>query len=133
MELDGLTLNPTPLGNAAEAAIAFVVGHVRSHADGLKAQTSRGDYLSSLTIHNELVVMSNIFDVRRGGMPVRCRDARDSRFGRRSKREVERSRSEREGDRKTRQGSLERDSLRAHRKELEQNRIIIQVATDGFL
>jgi hypothetical protein len=59
MELDGLTLNPTPLGNAAEAAIAFVVGHVRSHTDGLKAQTSCGDYLSSLTIHNELVDFDN--------------------------------------------------------------------------
>ena len=55
MELDGLASNPTPLGEAAKAAITFVVGHVRSHADGLKVQTSRGNYLSSLTVRSELV------------------------------------------------------------------------------
>ncbi|KAH9028113.1 hypothetical protein EDB85DRAFT_2074672 [Lactarius pseudohatsudake] len=55
MELDGLASNPTPLGEAAKAAIAFVVGHVRSHADSLKVQTSRGNYLSSLTVRSELV------------------------------------------------------------------------------
>ncbi|KAI9455599.1 hypothetical protein BJY52DRAFT_638264 [Lactarius psammicola] len=55
MELDGLASNPTPLGEAAKAAITFVVGHVRSHADSLKVQTSRGNYLSSLTIRSELV------------------------------------------------------------------------------
>ena len=55
MELDGLASNPTPLGEAAKAAIAFVVGHVRSHADALKVQTSRGNYLSSLTVRSELV------------------------------------------------------------------------------
>jgi protein SMG6 len=55
MELDGLASNPTQLGEAAKAAIAFVVGHVRSHADALKVQTSRGNYLSSLTIRSELV------------------------------------------------------------------------------
>ncbi|KAH9053859.1 hypothetical protein EDB87DRAFT_1676684 [Lactarius vividus] len=55
MELDGLASNPTPLGEAAKAAIAFVVGHVRSHADSLKVQTSRGNYLSSLTVRSEIV------------------------------------------------------------------------------
>ncbi|KAH9057140.1 hypothetical protein EDB83DRAFT_2390413 [Lactarius deliciosus] len=55
MELDGLALNPTPLGEAAKAAIAFLVGHVRSHADSLKVQTSRGNYLSSLAVRSELV------------------------------------------------------------------------------
>ncbi|KAH9171504.1 hypothetical protein EDB89DRAFT_1108247 [Lactarius sanguifluus] len=55
MELDGLASNLTPLGEAAKAAIAFVVGHVRSHADSLKVQTSRGNYLSSLAVRSELV------------------------------------------------------------------------------
>lgn len=55
MELDGLASNATPLGEAAKAAITFVVGHVRSHSDALKVQTSRGNYLSSLTIRSELV------------------------------------------------------------------------------
>ena len=55
MELDGLTSNPTPLGEAAKAAITFVVGHVYSHADSLKVQMSCGNYLSSLTICSEQV------------------------------------------------------------------------------
>jgi protein SMG6 len=55
MGLDGLASNPTPLGKAAKASIIFVVGYVRSHADGLKVQTSRGNYLSSPTIRSELV------------------------------------------------------------------------------
>jgi protein SMG6 len=55
MELDGLASNQTPLGEAAKAAIAFVVGHVRSHSDGLKVQTSRGNYLSSLMVRSEQV------------------------------------------------------------------------------
>ncbi|KAN0134445.1 PIN domain containing protein [Lactarius tabidus] len=57
MELDGLASNQTPLGEAAKAAIVFVVGHIRSHADALKVRTSQacGDYLSSLTICSELV------------------------------------------------------------------------------
>jgi hypothetical protein len=40
MELDGLALNVNPLGEAAKAAVAFVVSHVRSHADLLKVQIS---------------------------------------------------------------------------------------------
>ena len=44
---------------STKAAITVVVGHVRSHADGLKVQTSRGNYLSSLTIHSELVVFDD--------------------------------------------------------------------------
>ena len=46
MERDGLTSNPTLLGEATKAAIAFVVGHTRPHADALKVQTSHGNYLS---------------------------------------------------------------------------------------
>ncbi|KAI0262907.1 hypothetical protein BC834DRAFT_889594 [Gloeopeniophorella convolvens] len=55
MELDGLAAAPAPLGDAARAAVAFVVAHVRSHADALKVQTSRGNYLASLTVRRELV------------------------------------------------------------------------------
>jgi protein SMG6 len=55
MELDGLAMNATPLGEAAKTAIAFVAGHVRSHADSLKVQTSRGNYLSSLSVRAEQV------------------------------------------------------------------------------
>ena len=40
MELDGLASNANPLGDAAEEAVAFVVGHMRSHADSPKVQTS---------------------------------------------------------------------------------------------
>jgi hypothetical protein len=41
----------TKLRSAAKAASAFVVGHVRSHADALKVQTSP----LSLTVRSELV------------------------------------------------------------------------------
>jgi hypothetical protein len=55
MELDGLASNPTALGEAAKAALEFVVSHVRSHSDTLKVQTSRGNYLSSLSVRAEQV------------------------------------------------------------------------------
>jgi protein SMG6 len=55
MELDGLASNANPLSEAAKAAVAFVVSHVRSHADSLKVQTSRCNYLSSLTVRTEQV------------------------------------------------------------------------------
>lgn len=55
MELDGLAANASPLGEAAKAAIAFVANRVRSHADSLKVQTSRGNYLSSLSVRAEQV------------------------------------------------------------------------------
>ena len=44
-----------PLGDAAKAAVAFVVSHVCSHADSLKVETSCGNYLSSLTVRTEQV------------------------------------------------------------------------------
>ena len=47
MELDGHASNANPLGDAAKEAVAFVVGHVCSHANLLKVQTSCGNYLSS--------------------------------------------------------------------------------------
>ncbi len=55
MELDGLASNATALGEAAKAAIEFVASHVRSHSDALKVQTSRGNYLSSLSVRAEQV------------------------------------------------------------------------------
>ena len=55
MELDVLTLNRNALGEAAKAAIEFVVSHVRFHSDALKVQTSWGNYLSSLSVHVEQV------------------------------------------------------------------------------
>lgn len=51
----GHTSNANPLGDAAKEAVAFMVGHVRSHADSLKVQTSRGNYLSSLTVRAEQI------------------------------------------------------------------------------
>jgi len=59
MELDGLALNTNPLSEVAKAAIAFVVSHVRPHADLLKVQTPRGNYLSSLTVCTERVDFDN--------------------------------------------------------------------------
>jgi hypothetical protein len=50
MELDGLASNATALGEAAKAAIEFIATRVRSHSDTLKVQTSRGIYLSSLSV-----------------------------------------------------------------------------------
>jgi protein SMG6 len=55
MELDGLASNATALGEAAKAAIEFVASRVRSHSDALKVQTSRGNYLSSLSVRAEQV------------------------------------------------------------------------------
>jgi hypothetical protein len=50
MKLDGLTLNPIALGEAAMAAIEFIASHIHSHSFALKVQTSRGNYLSSLSV-----------------------------------------------------------------------------------
>jgi predicted ribonuclease YlaK len=55
MELDGLATNATPLGEAAKTAIALVASYVRSYSDALKVQTSRGNYLSSLSVRSEQV------------------------------------------------------------------------------
>ncbi|CDZ96423.1 Nonsense-mediated mRNA decay protein [Phaffia rhodozyma] len=52
-ELDGLTKQPPPLGLQANEALAYVTSHIRSHARTLKVQTSRGNYLSDLTIRSE--------------------------------------------------------------------------------
>ena len=55
MELDGLASNASPLGEAATAALDYITSHIRSHSTSLKVQTSRGNYLSSLSIRTEQV------------------------------------------------------------------------------
>ncbi|KAJ7489926.1 hypothetical protein B0H11DRAFT_1046908 [Mycena galericulata] len=55
MELDGLSANPTQLGEAAQAAMAYLSAHIRSHATSLKVQTSKGNYLTSLSVRAEQV------------------------------------------------------------------------------
>ena len=47
MELDRIASNANPLGDAAKAAVVFVVSHVRSHADLLKVQTSHSNHQTS--------------------------------------------------------------------------------------
>ncbi|KAJ6513896.1 hypothetical protein C8R47DRAFT_1092306 [Mycena vitilis] len=55
MELDGLSSNPSQLGEAAQAAMAYLSSHIRSHATSLKVQTSKGNYLTSLNVRAEQV------------------------------------------------------------------------------
>ena len=55
-ELDGLASpngNQPQLAEAAQAALAYVSSHLKSHALSLKVQTSRGNYLTSLNIRTE--------------------------------------------------------------------------------
>ncbi|KAK7023722.1 PINc domain-containing protein [Favolaschia claudopus] len=54
-ELDGLSSNPSQLGEAAQAALAYLSSHVRSHATSLKVQTTKGNYLTSLSVRAEQV------------------------------------------------------------------------------
>ncbi|KAJ7172704.1 hypothetical protein C8R46DRAFT_1086975 [Mycena filopes] len=55
MELDGLSSNPSQLGEAAQAAMTYLSSHIRSHATSLKVQTSKGNYLTSLSVRAEQV------------------------------------------------------------------------------
>ncbi|KAJ7134972.1 hypothetical protein C8R43DRAFT_894524 [Mycena crocata] len=55
MELDGLSSNPSQLGEAAQAAMTYLSSHIRSHAISLKVQTSKGNYLTSLNVRAEQV------------------------------------------------------------------------------
>jgi protein SMG6 len=55
MELDGLASNTNALGEAAKTAMEVVASHLRSHCDALKVQTSRGNYLSSLSVRAEQI------------------------------------------------------------------------------
>jgi protein SMG6 len=55
MELNGLSSNVSQLGDASQAAMAYISSHIRSHSTSLKIQTSKGNYLSSLGIYTEQV------------------------------------------------------------------------------
>lgn len=59
MELDGLSktsANSAPqLIEAAQSALAYLSSHVRSHSMSLKIQTSKGNYLTSLSVRTEHV------------------------------------------------------------------------------
>ena len=52
-ELDGLSANQNELGRAAAAAVQYLETSSRTHSMYLKVQTSRGNYLSGLTIRKE--------------------------------------------------------------------------------
>jgi hypothetical protein len=51
-ELDGLSKNTTPLGQAAASALAYLIATL-PHSMSLKVQTSRGNYLRNLSIRSE--------------------------------------------------------------------------------
>ena len=55
MELDGLGSTSTPLGDAAKAAAASIVSHLRTHGTSLKILTSKGNYLTNLNVRTEQV------------------------------------------------------------------------------
>lgn len=55
MELDGLSSNPSALGQVASAALGYITSHFRSHSLSLKILTSKGNYLSTLSIRTEQV------------------------------------------------------------------------------
>ncbi|KAJ6623408.1 hypothetical protein B0H10DRAFT_2009580 [Mycena sp. CBHHK59/15] len=55
MELDGLSSNPSQLGETAQAAVAYLSSHIRTHSTSLKVQTSKGNYLTSLNVRAEQV------------------------------------------------------------------------------
>jgi len=55
MELDGHAKNDSPLGQAASAATAYIVSHLRTHSKSLKVQTSKGNYLMNLSVRTEQV------------------------------------------------------------------------------
>ncbi|KAF8061488.1 hypothetical protein FPV67DRAFT_1703906 [Lyophyllum atratum] len=56
MELDGLSGNTSAkLSEAAQNAMTYISSHIRSHAISLKVQTSKGNYLTTLSIRTEQV------------------------------------------------------------------------------
>ncbi|KAG6909451.1 hypothetical protein DXG01_000436 [Tephrocybe rancida] len=59
MELDGLSTNDSPqLSEAAKNAMTYISNHIRSHAMSMKVQTSKGNYLTTLSIRTEQVDFS---------------------------------------------------------------------------
>jgi hypothetical protein len=55
MKLDSLSSNTSQLGEASQAAMAYISSHTHSHSKSLKIQTSKGNYLSSLGIYTEQI------------------------------------------------------------------------------
>jgi protein SMG6 len=55
MELDGLSSNASQLGEAARGALAYITSHIRTYAASLKVQTSKGNYLTTLSVRTEQV------------------------------------------------------------------------------
>jgi predicted ribonuclease YlaK len=55
MELDGLSSTASRLGEAAQSAMSYLTSHIRSHSTSLKVQTSKGNYLTSLSVRAEHV------------------------------------------------------------------------------
>ncbi|KAG9010468.1 hypothetical protein FRB94_010431 [Tulasnella sp. JGI-2019a] len=54
-ELDGLSRNRfSELGTAASEALSYLITAIQTHSSSLKVQTSRGNYLSSLSIRSEI-------------------------------------------------------------------------------
>lgn len=53
MELDGLATNPSALGEAATKAVTYITSQIRTHGLSLKVQTSKGNYLTTLTVRTE--------------------------------------------------------------------------------
>ncbi|KZP22314.1 hypothetical protein FIBSPDRAFT_1018005 [Athelia psychrophila] len=55
MELDGISANTSQPGETTKPAMSYLTSHVRSHSTSLKVQTSKGNYLTSLTFRAEQV------------------------------------------------------------------------------
>ena len=55
MELDGLSKTSSPLGQAASEALNYITSRFRSHSLSLKVLTSKGNYLSTLSVRTEQV------------------------------------------------------------------------------
>lgn len=58
-ELDGIARNNTSLGETAAAAVNYISSHMRSHSRSLKVQTSRGNYLQTLSIRSEDIELAH--------------------------------------------------------------------------
>ena len=59
MELDRLLANSSQLGKAAQVAMTYISSHFKPHFTSLKVQTSKGNYLSSLSIQTEQAIFQD--------------------------------------------------------------------------
>lgn len=55
------------LGEAAQAALAYLTSHLRTHSLSLKVQTSRGNYLRTLGVRTEQVDFGSVRSLGAGG------------------------------------------------------------------